>query len=1005
MLGSVARSTERETVVLDGDDSATILDDAPRTLAHSDAPLAPGTHLGRYEIIEELGRGGMGVVYRAHDPALDRTIALKRLHRRQLGRRARERLAREAQAMARLSHPNVVAVYDVSTEGGELLVAMEYVRGPTLQQWLKTPRPWAEVLEVLLDAGRGLVAAHERGLVHRDFKPGNVLLGTDGRVRVLDFGIAVIGEDPSTLDTHDGESLEESAQGVPSTLTATGAVMGTPAYMAPEQHGSRVSDPRIDQYAFCVTMWEGLVGCRPYGGEYADVVRAKYQGPPPWPEGSPVPRTIVRAIERGLAVEPSARWPDVTSLLEALQPAPARRWTRALTLGAGAIAIGTFGWMAASPEPCERAEEGLAEIWDDDRATRAEQALRASAVDYAEGAWPGVQGALDAYASEWSAQWSEACRATHVEQTQSSAVLDLRMACLDRRREVLRTTVDALLAVGPDDARAILLEVADLPSVTRCGDVEALEAQLPPPEDPQVAQRVEALRVDLPRAHTWLEARDYDAVQEVVERLSAEADALDYAPVTLEVELLAGRLLLARGEVDAGQARLTKTYEQAVALGHDRAAVEAAARLAVGEAVYRARLREGLTWAETAVAVAGRLGSDGEAEALARDALGRVLRVSGRYEESIAAHTQALEIRERVHGPERLVTVMTRHRLGYALTVGDRPLEALEHLDVVLQILERSLGGHHPEVAAVLLTRAMALSERGRYDEAEASFLRALRIHEATLAPDDPALAYVPMMLGNLYREREEPTRALPHHQRALEVREAAYGPEDPRVALALGAVAADYHKLGQLEDAERLYRRALRIRQAALEDDDPNIASSLNNLATVLTDQDRLDEAAGALTDSVARYERARGPEHPTLASPLTNLGRLRRAQGRPEEAEALHRRALRLRLGVHGPEHMEVASVQFNLAGALLDQERYDEAVTLLDTCVTTVDHAVGAEHESLTEPLRELARAQLGLGRFEEARRTLDRARPLWVTRSGEDSEAVEQIDALLEQASAG
>jgi eukaryotic-like serine/threonine-protein kinase len=283
-------------------------------LAGSIKDIAPGALYGRYMILERVGAGGMGVVYKAFDPHLDRKVALKLVRVGKAGSDAsegRERLLREAQAIAKLSHPNVVAVFDVGSLAGEVYVAMEYVDGESLAAWLRAgPRDEDEVLDVYLQAGRGLAAAHRAGVVHRDFKPENVLVGHDGRVRVVDFGLA---QAPERLPVGDEESTAVRAElhddGEP--LTETGAVLGTPAFMSPEQHLGRATDPATDQFSFCVALFEALYGEHPFsaGGvkELAQAVVAGVVREPP--RAARVPRAIRKALVRGMSASPSARWP------------------------------------------------------------------------------------------------------------------------------------------------------------------------------------------------------------------------------------------------------------------------------------------------------------------------------------------------------------------------------------------------------------------------------------------------------------------------------------------------------------------------------------------------------------------------------------------------------------------------------------------------------------------------------------------------------------------------
>ncbi|MBL8957872.1 MAG: protein kinase, partial [Myxococcaceae bacterium] len=276
----------------------------------SQAPVQPaaGRTLGRYVLLDVIGAGGMGVVYSAYDPVLERKVALK-LVRKERGAPAEveSRLMREGKSIAQLAHQNIVSVFDMGSSDGQVFVAMELVGGGSLKKWLRDgPRHWREVLEKFVAAGDGLAAAHKAGIVHRDFKPENVLVGEDGRVRVTDFGLAssvgILPElqapSPGTLDVR---------------LTQSGAVMGTPAYMAPEQHQASVADARSDQFSYCVALWEALYGVRPYtAGSSGEPWR--FVEPPP---DVRVPPWVRRAVERGLSLDRAGRWPSMEPLVAA----------------------------------------------------------------------------------------------------------------------------------------------------------------------------------------------------------------------------------------------------------------------------------------------------------------------------------------------------------------------------------------------------------------------------------------------------------------------------------------------------------------------------------------------------------------------------------------------------------------------------------------------------------------------------------------------------------------
>ena len=322
--------------------------------SNRDQPPSTGSRIGRFLLLDKLGEGGMGVVFAARDEQLDRKIAIKLLLPGLT--KGRERLLREARALARLTHPNVVTVHDVGTLGDRVYVAMEFVEGATLTQWLEKKPSWPEILQVFLQAADGLAAAHDAGIVHRDFKPDNVLVGSDGRVRVLDFGLAKGGE-PSRDSAMDREALDAGALLDERNLTRTGAMMGTPAYMAPEQFLGGDIDARTDQFAFCVALYEGLHGARPFtGSSVGELARAVTEGAilsPP--TKAAIPPALGQALARGLSTQREQRFPTMHALRSELARATRepgrrspRRWPIALAFGA-VLGLGGLGLWSMRP--------------------------------------------------------------------------------------------------------------------------------------------------------------------------------------------------------------------------------------------------------------------------------------------------------------------------------------------------------------------------------------------------------------------------------------------------------------------------------------------------------------------------------------------------------------------------------------------------------------------------------------------------------------------------------
>jgi tetratricopeptide (TPR) repeat protein len=404
----------------------------------------------------------MGVVYAAHDDELDRKIAIKLLKTNQLGgSEGRTRLLREAQALARLSHPNVVQVYEVGPHGEDVFIAMEFLRGKTLKKWLGQDRDRSEILDVVIGAGRGLAAAHAVGLVHRDFKPDNVMVEDDGRPRVLDFGLARPSDQLSEGEAAPIDleaSTRPSSRGLLGTpLTETGTMMGTPAYMSPEQFSAEPGDHRTDQFSFCVVLYEALYGARPFAGDSIkklgfSVLRGQIRDPPP---GKRVPSWLRDVVLRGLSVDAGARWPSMDALLDALLDDPARKRKRGLALvgmlglaGSSALAGSLFLGGLAPKEPfsCPSADEALGELWGETRQARLKQRLFSSGVSRAQYRWDETKLALDLWEKNWRAQWPNVCEGAEFEDTQPQAAM---RDCMTRQVQQFDVLLELLLELDP----------------------------------------------------------------------------------------------------------------------------------------------------------------------------------------------------------------------------------------------------------------------------------------------------------------------------------------------------------------------------------------------------------------------------------------------------------------------------------------------------------------------------------------------------------------------------
>ena len=940
----------------------------------------PGTALGRYVVIEEIGRGAMGMVVRAYDPKLQREVAIKSLPTDDLSERAQARLVREAQAMAKLAHPNVVAVHDVEMHGESVLLVMEYVAGSSLDAWLgQRARSWAEVVAVFVPAGRGLAAAHEAGLLHRDFKPPNVLVGDDGRVRVTDFGLArAMASVSSSAASDDGDDTVAPSQGIAVELTRPGDVVGTPAYMSPEQHMKLGIGPATDQFAFCVALWEGLTGARPFVGRLKDIARAKVHGPPTWPKDIAVPPRIVDAIRRGLSPRPTDRWPSLPELLDVLD-APPKRASRlplvsaaaSAALCGGAIAIVTVG---SDDRQCEGSEAHLDAAWGPQMRERVEAALAGIEAPFVAGVWTRVGPELDTYAQAWIEMHGEACEATAVRGEQSSEVLDARMACLHGARIELEAATTLLATADAEVAAGAHELVAGLPVLSRCADVQALQAgvELPPPDEARV---VEDVRARVAEARAARKAGKFDRAQEIVDDAHGRAEPLQFAPLRTDLALERGLVLAELAQYRDAEAELTRALELGLVHRQWEPAHEAATALVMMVGAHEERYGEGLAYAATArgllpslsqreeaeadtrgaVAavyyaagryaeaeterreeirlVAGALGVDDARMAAARGALANVLAALGRFDEARSAYRDAIAIDERLLGPDHPSTAIVRSNFAVVLAELGQ-FEAAEHAyREAIEIKERAFGPRHPSVAHTRGNLGILLFETGRHAEATEAFEAALAIHLEAHGAESPVVLTSRGNLAGALHAAGRHAEAEAEFRKVLDRRLASTQPLDPAIAIERNNLGSVLRALGRLEEAEAEHRAALELRQQVYGEVHPDVADSRNNLAALLTDMERLEEAESEHRAALSIRERALGAGHPKVAQSHNNLAIVLQELERPLEAEAHHRTALQLRREALDDRHPHVASSLHNLAVNLIGQKRSEEAIDLLE------------------------------------------------------------------------
>lgn len=886
------------------------------------SPLsAPGRVLaGRYTVLDVLGQGGMGVVLAAYDARLDRRVALK-LVRGQLGgsQPFQDRLLREAQAMARLNHPHVVHVYDAGTlEDGPLFIAMEYVEGQTLRQWLaQQPRSWREVLEAYLAAGRGLAAAHAAGLIHRDFKPDNVLVGNDGRARVTDFGLARAG--PAAK----AQAPVPPPPGSPE-FPGTG-IAGTPRYMAPEILQGTSADVRTDLFAFCVSLYEGLYRQLPFAEDGSPLpLRPTTDAGAAGSPQSEVPAWVARTVRAGLSIDPAARPASMEALLAALEDDPAvkrRARLRAVALacvGVGLVALAAWGWTRQQGPGCAHMDKKLAGIWDASIKEKVKQGLVGTGVSYAAISSERVAAALDAYASGWVKLRTEVCEAGQQEAANPRSLAVLQEYCLERRRSELAALTE-LLSRNPDPplvSRAVQA-AQSLPPLAYCADARALLAAVPPPEAPEIRTQAERLQQQVDRLHAMLETGKFREGLAESDGVLHQAEALGYAPLHARALYTVAALQEMVGDYTGAEQRVRQAI-LAAARGKDLVQEAQAWTLlgfVVGAREHRLQEAEVL---EPAVEAATEIADDDLVRALALNNLAVTRELAGKYEEARVKHESALALREKALGPEHPLVARSLNNLSGVLEQLGRDDEARAQLERGAAILEKALGPENPEVAISLGNLAFVLQNLGRYDEARAKYERALAAQEKVLGPEHPNVANVLLDFGNALEETGHYEEAKARYERALAVWRKIAGPDDPAQVGALINLSSVLERLSRVREARAMCERALVLQEAELGPDHPELADTLVILARVLMSQKKYDEAGRRLERALAIQEKALGSRSPHLTHSLMGLGDLLLTRHQPDKAATPLERALAL------ARVKDRADVQLSLARALWESKR---------------------------------------------------------------------------------
>lgn len=733
--------------------------------------LRPGTEIGRYVVTQWLGMGSVGVVYEARDTLLERRVALKLL-RPDAAEVHDGRLLREAKALAALSHPHVLAVHDAGVFDGGVFIAIELVDGPTLREWARDEeRTWRAVLAKLVEAGRGLAAAHQAGLVHRDFKPDNALVTTQGRLVVTDFGL-VRGSEALTEDAEASVADEHPV----SPRTEAGALIGTPAYMAPEQLGGAAATSASDQFALCVSAYELLVGQLPFAGSTVGARRVAILGGELQGRAEAqrrLPRPVLRVLERGLAADPAARYPSMAALGDALERTlardrerPARRWRWVGLVATGAALAGVGYKLAArAPQPTSGCATGAEFDWGIRQRQALTQAMSAGGSSFAADAAQRAVSNLDRYAEAWTEAYTSTCAALTDAEPLDAEALHLRLACLHSRRREFVALATVLAEPDPRAPQHAVRATGELSPVASCAEATSLQRRASQ-VSPFPREVAEAFEDRLARATALRDAGLYAEARDAASALLADVVDAPPSSIRVQVQILESDALTRLNEADQGYAGYLQALEWAEELEDTHARVRALRGLAFTAGALEDDFERGIQWARLAKAAADRTGVP-------------------RLRAEVLSATSAV------------------HR-----TREDRE-QALEYSQQAVALWE---GIDHPNRVVSLYNAGTDLRSLRRFEEAEAVLVEARQEGERMLGPAHPVVGAIVGSLGTLHAQRGEPEAALPLLRESLRIREDALGEDNPSLGPTLLGVANAEHNAGRPALARPVYERCTSI-------------------------------------------------------------------------------------------------------------------------------------------------------------------------------------------------
>ncbi|MEZ4383523.1 MAG: serine/threonine-protein kinase [Nannocystaceae bacterium] len=836
----------------------------------------------RFVLERRLGAGGMGTVWSAFDERLDRTIALKFL-RADGAAHDEARAFAEGQSLAKLSHPNVIPVYDVGVCDGRTWIAMEFIPGRTLRRWIAEERPSPRaILAAWVDAGRGLAAVHAAGLVHRDLKPDNVMMGDDGRVRLIDFGLVTREEQASTRP--DGGAGPRTDR----------AFVGTPAYAAPEQLAGAPLDARCDQYAFCVCVWEALCGARP---QRAAPRRTRA-----------LRRRLRRALARGLAERPGDRHPSMLALVRALSP-PSRRW---IAPAAGALLLGLAAGASlelARPadDPCAAADRGVDALW-----TRARQRAIAGRGD-------DLRRGVDDWTTRWRASARAACAAVHVERLAPESSLTPRKDCLQGHLDDLALALDLVeRAASPVDARRLLAKLGE-PGLCMSAAVLAPDEPAAP-----LRPRIGALTRELSRLRWGHDGRAATLRQVDAIAVFEEATQLGHAPLIGQALLV--RAGLARQLGAAAEAR--RLYGEALDLAQGGApllTIDALLGLHAVALELDVDLEQASWFDDRAQGALDRLPEAKQRMAGLLVERGRRRALRGESEQAAADLRAAAERYASLGPTQDYRRAAALRSLAELIRQRGDEAEARRLREAIRALEGRALDESRADFGRKRIDDAIASLEAGDAATAEALAREGLDALVQETGSDSLDVGNAHVALAGIYDAAGDLEAASLHANLADAMIRDSGGPGHPDRLYALSALGTVDFRLRRFERSAAAFERALRIAEALLDEGAPLLNHCRANLGEALHELGRDREAERLLRQALAGLEQRLGPRSTELSIPRKALGAVLTARGALDEARPLLERAR----DDLPPGSLEQAETRLLLARVLVELGERDAGV----------------------------------------------------------------------------